>query len=75
VAVPVSVRVRVCVGLVWPTVVLGKERLPAESVSAETELEPDELVDPLLQPTIAETANKRHPERRGLLTMGLCELR
>lgn len=55
--------------------VLGKERLPAESVSAETELEPDELVDPLLQPTIAETANKRHPERRGLLTMGLCELR
>jgi hypothetical protein len=60
VAVPVSVSVRVCVALVWPTVVLGKEKLLAESEIAETGFEPDVPVDPLpLQPTTDETTTTR----------------
>jgi hypothetical protein len=73
--VPVSVNVSVCVALVWPTVVAGKDRLVAEREIAEMGLEPDVPVDPLLQPTTVEAAKTRHPERSVLLTMGLFKLR
>lgn len=60
VAVPESVRVSVCVALVCPTVVLGKLKLVAESVRAETLGVPVPPVELLPQPKAEISRNATH---------------